>query len=119
MKPDLMDGHDKIESMLDKGWETMPTHLEKRLLAVPIQLQSVAVSPYDKFAFALNSLLVVWALGLIYFFKDLISLGTANISIHVVELGALLPFVMTHPGFLVLGIGILGVTWWSFDLDFS
>lgn len=119
MKPDLMDGHDKIESMLDKSWETMPTHLEKQLLAVPIQLQSVSASLNDKLALALNSLLVAWALGLIYFFKDLISLGLSDLSTHVVELGGQLPTVMTHPAFLVLGIGVLGVTWLIFDLDIS
>jgi len=119
MNSNLTDNHDDIKSLLDRTWEPLSLDLEKRLLQIPTQVQPASISQDDKLVLVLNSLLVIWGLGLIYAFKDVIGHGMLGFSTQIMEFGSALPTVMVHPGFIVIGISILGITWLKFDLDFG
>ena len=59
MRPENSHKRDVIDTLLEKSWESPPTHLEKQLMAIPTEISLVPSHSLDRFSFILNAILIL------------------------------------------------------------
>ena len=116
MKPKMQKNKDQIFSILNDGWESLPQDLENSLYQIPIQHQQKSAKITEKIILLLNTILLVWGLGIIYQFSSQIIFISNMVSDFFMRLGGYSNVLIDQPLFIFLILGMLGLAWLNSEL---
>ncbi len=117
MRPENSHKRDVIDTLLEKSWESPPTHLEKQLMAIPTEISLVPSHSLDRFSFILNAILILWGAGLVMFFWTPLAQMIASISQNMLGYSGISPQILSHPIVGVLTLICLLAGWVWMDIE--
>lgn len=117
MRPDNTDHQDALKSLMAKAWEDPPEDLQQNLLAIPAKAGRRRISTLDPLASVLNTLLILWGVGLGVTFWEPIESSLLTFSRSILGLSGQSPHLLSQPilGLIALGVVVMGWIW--LDLD--
>lgn len=117
MRPDNLSSSDLIDKLLDKSWENPPTHLERQLLSIPVQVAMVQRRQADRLISILHAILTLWGLGLVTYFWSPIEEVIIKLSTQILGYSVLSTESLANPIWgLICLVGVAAVwVWQDFD----
>ena len=116
MKPLKPENQDPVFAQIEDTWEPLPEHLQVRLGEIPASVSFARRHSYERIIHILNSILVLWSLGLLLTFRNTLFPWIERLTSSFIEVGVFSNQVFTHPLFIFLILGGLGVGWLKLEL---
>ncbi len=117
MRPDNAHKRDVIDTLLDKSWENPPAHLERQLMAIPTQNAVTAIRPLDRITLFLNTILILWGVGLGMYFWVPLNHSLGSFAQGMLGFSTSSPQILAHPivGIIVLTCLLFGLVWMDME----